>query len=136
MRKISLKAFVAGNVLAFILLFGLLLVLSMGLMLQAPPGTNLQAYQLQLAANASVLAANAVLGIIALVIAGYVAARLAGHDLLWNAALAATGLMIANAWTLLRPHPNPFEHPVLTIISWAAPLFALAGGWLAQRRSR
>lgn len=136
MQRISLKAFVAGNVLAFALLFGLLLGFAIIMLLARPAGMDMQAYQGSLVNNGGAIAAEVALCIVALAAAGYVAARLAGHDLLLNATLAATGVMVINVWDLFRAHGNPFDHPILTLTSWIAPLFTLAGGWLAQRRAR
>jgi hypothetical protein len=132
--RISLKAFVIGNALAFILSFGLLLAMMMILLLGSPHGTDIQSYKTGLSHDIRAVVAEAMLTIIAFLATGYITARLAGHDLLLNSTLASVGFTIGNIYTLLKPHANPFHHPLLTVVSWSVPLLTLLGGWIAQGR--
>ena len=134
MARISLKAFVIGNALAFISSFGLLFAMMIILMLGAPHGTDIQSFKAGLSHDIRAVVAEAMLTIIAFLATGYITARLAGHDLLLNATLASVGFTIGNIYTLLKPHANSFDHPLLVVVSWSVPLLTLMGGWISQRR--
>jgi len=132
MRGISIKAFLAGNVLSvFLTMVSAIVIVGMGFVQMKHAGMSNQAvgrmikdsYAYGIAVTAAVS--------LGFVLSGYVSARLSESSLLLNAGLASTFGMLINIHDAVTGKQNGgvLDGPILMALSWAAPLFALLGGY-------
>lgn len=70
----------------------------------------------------------------AFAVAGYVAAKYSDRDFLLNGVLATALITAWNVYDLVRHHITQFDSIGGAIVSWRAPLLALAGAALRSKQ--
>lgn len=139
MKGISFRVFVIGNLLSFGLPFISILVLSLVGIAVRPAGTSIQDAVHQMPSVGWFALLMPILGALSLMLTGYITAALAGRYLLLNGLLATTLLMAANVYVVLTGRHTAFDGIANILVSWGAPLLALAGAYLrvpqAKRRN-
>jgi hypothetical protein len=137
MRGISIKAFLAGNILSILLSLVFAVVIStLGLIQLKHTGASNPVKEHML--RASYTFGFAVTAAISLgfVISGYVSARLSESRFFLNAGLASTLGTLINIHDAVMGKQNGgvLDGPTLLALSWAAPLFAVLGGYLRVKQ--
>lgn len=141
MRKISVKAVILAGILDIVLTNVLAFPVMVAASIQTksyllPKAQQTQALVDAFQTNSGIYAAGLLLGSLASVVAGYVAARIARRAPLLNGALSAWLCVASGLSAMWQPHsPLPlWEH--LLFLPLSPGLGALGGYWWLQRSSR
>ena len=130
MRWISFRSFVIGNFLSLALPFISFIVLSLVDIAVRPAGISIQDAVHQMPSVGWYILLMSILGVLSLMVSGYIAAKLARRYLLLNGFLATILLMASNLYVVLISDHTEFDGTAINLVSWSAPFSALAGAYL------
>ena len=145
MRRISIKALIVSNLAHWLLIaVGMLAGLAFayaGMTIATEGAANFEAILDRLKTSFGFVVAVSAAPMLASVLAGYVAAKIAKRDALLNGALASAAWIVFSLYETIWGAPNGDDDIQVPLwldyaSTYSAPLFAMLGASLWQRRAR